>query len=90
MIHFVIAVALYFLFVNKFFDKSVAPIGKKLQKDIIPFPRDAISIYALLSSCIFPMLAIVKARDGNWETSESLGFSAVVLGVVLGMTVNIH
>ena len=39
MIQFVLAVAGYLLLVRAFFDRGVAPVGKRLQKNIIPLPK---------------------------------------------------
>lgn len=85
MIQFVLAVAGYLLLVRAFFDRGVAPIGKRLQKNIVPLPKDSIDAICLFASMLYPMLAFVKARQSDWSLAESKGALAVVAGVCLGM-----
>lgn len=90
MIQFSLVIIIYYLLVTQFFDKSVRPIGKKLQRDIITLPKDAIGVWVLVAGSLFPMLSVVKARESDWDPKESLGAMASFLGVVLGMIVNVH
>lgn len=85
MIQFVLAVVGYLLLVNAFFDRGVAPIGKRLQKNIIPLPKKSIEGVVLFAFMIYPMSAFVKARQSNWKPYESRGAMAVIAGVCLGM-----
>lgn len=85
MIQFVLAVAGYLFFISKFFDRSVAPIGKRLQRNIIPVPKKSIEAVVLFASMIYPMSAFLKARQSDWKPYESRGAMAVIAGVVIGM-----
>lgn len=85
MIQFVLVVAGYLFLVNKFFDRSVAPIGKRLQRNIIPVPKKSIEAIILFASMLYPMSAFLKARQSDWQPYESRGAMAVVAGVVIGM-----
>lgn len=85
MIQFALAVAGYLFLVRTFFDRGVAPIGKRLQRNIVPLPTSAIDSIVLFSSGIYPMMAFVKARKSDWSFGDSKGAMAVVAGVVLGM-----
>jgi len=85
MIQFVLAVVGYLLLIGTFFDRGVAPIGKRLQKNIVPLPKKSIDAVCLFASMLYPMLAFVKARESDWNLSESKGALAVVAGVCLGM-----
>lgn len=90
MIRFALAVAGYLLLVRSFFDQGVAPVGKRLQRSIIPLPKNAIDAVVLFASMIYPMNAFVKARQSDWGLSESKGAMAVVAGVFLGMISNVE
>lgn len=90
MIQFFLAVAGYLFLVHTFFDRGVAPIGKRLQRNIVPLPKDALDSVVLFASMIYPMMAFVNARQSDWSFGDSKGAMAVVAGVFLGMisTVN--
>lgn len=85
MYQFFLAVAGYLFLVTTFFDRGVAPIGKRLQKNIVPLPKKSIDAVVLFASMLYPMMAFVKARESDWSLSESKGAMAVVAGVCLGM-----
>lgn len=85
MIQFILAVAVYLFLMSTLFDRGVAPIGKRLQKNIVPLPKKSIDAICLFASMLYPMLAFVKARESDWSLSESKGAMAVVAGVCLGM-----
>lgn len=89
MIQFVLAIAAYFLIMNHFFDKSVAPVGKKLQKNLIPFPKRAVDYYVLLASGLYPMMAFIRARESGWAPIESRGATAAMMGILIGMIVDV-
>lgn len=90
MIQFVLAVAGYLFLVNTFFDRGVAPIGKRLQKNIVPLPKKSIDAVVLFASMLYPMMAFVKARQSDWSLGESRGAMAVVAGVCLGMITTVE
>lgn len=81
---------MYYFLVTHFFENSVKPVGKKLQKDLIPLPKDAIKIWVLVAGSLFPMMSIVRARESDWDPKESLAAMASFLGVFLGMIVNVN
>ena len=89
MIAFPIIIGIYFVLVNKFFNRSVGPLGKRIQKNYIQLPKEAVGIWILVSSVLFPMSAVIKAREGNWEPQGSLSAMASLLGLVLGMLVDV-
>ena len=85
MIGFVLAVAACLVIVGSLFDRGVAPIGKRLEKNIVSLPKKSIDTVCLFASMLYPMLAFVKARESDWNMGESKGAMAVVAGVFLGM-----
>ncbi|CAM9209130.1 unnamed protein product [Pylaiella littoralis] len=88
MLQFVLAVAGYLFLVTRFFDRGVAPIGKRLQRNLIPVPKKSIEMVTLFASMLYPMLAFLKARESGWQAYESRGALAVIAGVVIGMISN--
>lgn len=90
MIQFALAIIVYFLFVNNFFDRSVRPVGKKLQLDLIPLPKSLITAWLVIAAVLFPMSAITRARESDWEIHSSLTALANILGIILGMVVQIE
>ncbi|CAN0493176.1 unnamed protein product [Ectocarpus sp. 8 AP-2014] len=90
MIQFVLAVVGYLLLVRAFFDRGVAPVGKRLQKNIIPLPKNSIDAVCLFASMLYPMMAFVQARKSDWSLGESKGAMAVVAGVCLGMVSSVE
>lgn len=90
MMKFALAVAGYLFLVRSFFHRGVAPVGKRLQRNIIPIPTNAIDAVVLFASMIYPMNAFVTARKSDWGLSESKGAMAVVAGVFLGMISNVE
>lgn len=89
MIAFPMIIGLYFLIVNHFFNQSFGPLGKRIQKNYVQFPKEAVGTWVLVSSVLFPMLAVIKAREGNWEPKVSQSAMAPLLGLVLGMLVDV-
>ena len=89
MIHLPIFVAVYFALMYFIFDNSIAPVGKKLQRGFIKSPKMLIEIWVLVAGALFPMASFVKARSSDWELSKSLSAMSVLLGVILGMSVEI-
>lgn len=90
MIQFGLAIVVYFLLVNTFFDRTIKPVGKKLQRDLIYLPKDIIKIWLLVAAVLFPMSAFNRARESDWDFRTSLPALANLLGVVLGMITNVH
>ncbi|CAM9090774.1 unnamed protein product [Ectocarpus sp. 12 AP-2014] len=90
MFRFALAVVGYLLLVRSFFDQGVAPVGKRLQRNMIPLPKNTIDAVVLFASMIYPMNAFVTARKSDWGLSDSKGAMAVVAGVVLGMISNVE
>lgn len=85
MIQFILVIAGYLFLVRTFFDRGVAPIGKRLQKNIVPIPKKSIEMVILFASMLYPMMAFVKARQSDWSLRDSTSAMAVVAGVILGM-----
>ncbi len=90
MLQFALVIVVYFLLLARFFERSVRPVTRKLQVDLIPFPRDLVQAWVLVAGALFPMMSIVRARESDWDPKESLGAMATFLGVALGMCVNVH
>lgn len=90
MIQFALAIIVYFLLVNNFFDGTIKPVGKKLQRDLIYLPKDIIKVWLLVAAVLFPMSAFNRARESDWDFRTSLPALANLLGVVLGMITNVH
>lgn len=90
MIQFTLVIIVYFLLVNNFFDRTIRPVSKKLQRDLIYLPKDVIKIWLLVAAILFPMGAFNRARESDWEFHASLPALANLLGVILGMVTNIH
>lgn len=90
MIQFALAIIVYFLLVNNFFDTTIRPVGKKLQRDIIYLPKNVIKIWLLVAAVLFPMSAFNRARESDWDLTTSLPALANILGVILGMVTNVH
>lgn len=89
MIRFILAVAGYLILVSTIFDKGVVPIGKRIQRNIVPLPKKSIDAVVLFASMLYPMLAFVKARESDWNLSDSKGAMAVIAGVCLGMIASV-
>ncbi|CAM9214418.1 unnamed protein product [Ectocarpus sp. 4 AP-2014] len=85
MIQFALAFAGHLFSVNTYFDRGVAPSGKRLQKNIVPLPKKSIDAVVLFASMLYPMMAFVKARQSDWSLGEPRGAMAVVAGVCLGI-----
>ncbi len=90
MIQFTLVVILYFLLVTKYFDRTIRPVCKNLQKDIIYLPKDLIKVWLLVAAVLFPMGAFNRARQSDWDFQTSLPALANLLGVMMGMITNLH
>lgn len=89
MLYFSLVIVLYWLLVYKYFDNSIAPIGKKLGHDFIPFPKEAVKAWVLVATALFSTTAFLNARKSNWHLDESMGALSVILGVLLGLTAKV-
>lgn len=89
MIQLPVVIIAYFTLVYLVFDKSIAPVGKKLQRGYVHSPKQLVNMWVLVAGCLFPALSFVKARKSDWERSESLGAMSVILGLILGMTIDV-
>jgi len=72
MIKFILVIIIYYFFVNHFFDRSVRPMGRKIQRRLIPLPKELINTWILVAGTLFPMMSIVRARESDWDPKESL------------------
>ena len=89
MLYFALVIVVYWLLVYKFFDGSVAPLGKKIGKDFIPFPKRAVKLWILVATALFSTTAFMTARESDWKLDESMGALSVLLGIFLGLTAKI-
>lgn len=90
MLYFSLVIVLYWLLVFKYFDSSLAPLGKRLGADVIPFPKEAVRMWILVATALFSTSSFMAARRSNWKLDESLGALSVVLGVILGLTAKVE
>jgi len=58
MIKFILVIIIYYFFVNHFFDRSVRPMGRKIQRRLIPLPKELINTWILVAGTLFPMMSI--------------------------------
>lgn len=89
-LYFWMVIVLYWLLVFKYFDKSLAPLGKKLGGDFIPFPKEAARAWVLVATALFSTSSFMAARKSNWKLDESLGALSVILGILLGLTAKVN
>ena len=80
---------MYLYLMNNFFNRSVGPICKSIQTKLIKFPKEYVGVWILVSSVLFPMSAVIKARESDWNQSVSLSAMAPILGLILGMIVDV-
>lgn len=90
MLYFTLAIALYCALMHKYFDKSVRPLGKKLARDFIPFPEEAVRAWILVATALYSTSAFMKARRSDWQLQESMGALSVIMGIILGLTVRVE
>lgn len=88
--YFWMVVLLYWVLVFKYFDQSVAPLGKKIGGDYIPFPKEAVRAWILMATALLSTSNFMAARKSNWKLDESMGALSVVLGILLGFTAKIE
>lgn len=89
MIQLPVVIIAYFTLVYLVFDKSIAPVGKKLQRGYVHSPKQLVNMWVLVAGAIFPMSSFIRARKSDWEMTESFAAMSVILGVILGMTVDV-
>jgi hypothetical protein len=89
MISFIVIIGIYLQLVHKFFNRSVGPMCKRMQLNLIQFPKEYVGIWILVSGVLFPMTSVIKARESNWDQTSSLSAMAPILGLILGMIVDV-
>ena len=89
-LYFWLVIVLYWMLVFKYFDSGVAPFGKKLGADFIPFPKEAVRAWILVATALFSTTSFMAARKSNWKLDESLGALSVILGILLGLTAKVE
>lgn len=89
-IYFWLVIVAYWVLVFKYFDNSVAPIGKKLGGDFIPFPKEAVKAWILVATALFSTSSFMAARKSNWKLDDSMGAMSVILGILLGLTAKVE
>jgi len=91
MLAFVLVFITFYAIVTNRYYSSIRPrLAKISGKGIIPFPTQLVASWILVTNTLFPMQAIMKARESNWTLDSSLSSMALVLGIVLGLTAEIH
>ena len=88
MIQFVIIFVLYFALMKMIFSSKIAPIGKKIEKRMIPFPSKFVTWWILVANALFPLSSIIRARKSGWSMEESMTAMSTFLGIFLGMIVD--
>ncbi|CAM9707745.1 unnamed protein product [Ectocarpus sp. 6 AP-2014] len=90
MLYFALVIVIYWLLVYRFFDQSVAPLGKKIGTDFIPFPKRAVKAWIAVATALFSTTAFMNARESNWKLQESMGALSVLLGIFLGLIAKVE
>lgn len=90
MLYFTLVIMIYWLLVYKFFDQSVAPLGKRIGTDFIPFPKRAVKAWIIVATALFSTTSVINARESNWKLQESMGALSVVLGIFLGLIAKVE
>lgn len=90
MLYFALAIAVYCLLMHNFFDKSVAPLGKRMGHGVmIPFPAEAVRPWIFVATSPYSTSSFMAARKSDWKLEESMGALRVILGITLGMLAKI-
>jgi len=90
MLAFVLVfVVFYAVLTNRFYTTIRPRLANLAGKGVIPFPTQLVASWILVTNTLFPMQAIMKARQADWTLDSSLSTMALVLGIVLGLTAEI-
>ena len=90
MLAFVLVfITFYAVLTNRYYTNIQPRLANLSGKGIIPFPTKLVTSWILVTNTLFPMQAIMKARQANWTLDSSLSAMALVLGIVLGLSAQI-
>ena len=90
MYAFLLSFVLFYAIVIMRFDSSIRPTLNKFSANTIILPDKLIGFWLVVTSTLFPLNAIMRARKADFNMEESLPFMALILGVILGMVAEVH
>ena len=91
MLAFVLVFVTFYAIVTNRYYANIRPAMAKISgTGLIAFPTKLVAAWILVTNTLFPMQAIMKARTSGWEFDSSLSAMALVLGILLGLTTEVH
>jgi len=90
MYAFLLSFILFYAIVITRFDNSIRPTLNKISTNSISLPDKLITFWLIVTSSLFPLNAVMKARKSSFDLEESLPFMALIFGVILGMVAEVH
>jgi len=90
MLSFVLVFIVFYAILTNRFYPSIRPRLEKISgKGLIAFPTQLVASWILVTNTLFPMQAVMKARQSGWVLDSSLSAMALVLGIALGFIAEI-
>jgi len=86
---FVTAITIFYVIMLSRYNTSVKPVLNSLGSNRIVMPSRMVDYWLLGSMSLLSMNAVLKARRNDFEMDQSLSFLALVLGVILGMIIDL-
>lgn len=90
MYAFLLCFILFYAIVINRFDSVIRPTLAKISFSKVSPPDNLINFWLIITSSLFPLNAVLKARKSDYSLDDSLPFMALIFGVMLGMVAEVH
>ena len=89
MIAFVLVFVIFYAIVLLEYDKYIGPTLRQISTNKVTLPTQLIEAWLLVTASLFPLNSVIKARKSGFDLRQSLSFIALILGIILGMIVDV-
>ena len=90
MFTFILLFVLFYIIVALEFDSYLKPALNKISSNRVKYPSKLIEWWLLITASLFPLNSVLTARRSGFQLKQSLSFMALILGVVLGMVIDVN
>ncbi|AAR26863.1 FirrV-1-A39 [Feldmannia irregularis virus a] len=90
MFTFIVFFIMFYVITILEFDAYLKPALSKMSSNTVKYPSKLIEGWLLVTASLFPLNSVLMARRSGFQLKQSMSFLALILGVILGMIVDVN